>query len=503
MRPVKAFLRRRCWLLLLICGHPPTSSSTSSKSRLYRTVFADAFTTTVAALSPTPPPPPPPSPSSTLLIHHNVSSRLFHATTLPLSWHALRRRLSHTFAAIGPARRPMASIILLTSTALTYSIYTTYRCQQRQRVDPTSEWERYAQYPLARTMAMTQILLFQMIPLSLRVVAYQQFHTLKSRLGTGTTTEQKERYDAQITQWKEQMGQVFANGLLQLGPLYIKMGQILSCRQNLLPKEWYKAMERLQDQVPALTGTKAQQLAYAIWSANQSNDSDMTNITITSNHISTNKSSFDEIFTNVDWNPIAAASLGQVHVATLRATGERVALKLQRPNLRSIYDNDLRLLQKIAAVVDRFFGSSAGCVGGISQSWTSIFNDAQEILYREIDYRAEGQNAMRFAKDFGLTKGGQAAAAAVTTSRDGRLLPSAASWLRTPYVYEHLTTEQVLVMEYVPSIKISDLHKLKQANVTQADREYLADCLGRSYLRQFCSNRFCTLFSLISTVHLA
>jgi predicted unusual protein kinase regulating ubiquinone biosynthesis (AarF/ABC1/UbiB family) len=67
-----------------------------------------------------------------------------------------------------------------------------------------------------------------------------------------------------------------------------------------------------------------------------------------------------------------------------------------------------------------------------------------------------------------------------------------------------LSTEQVLVMEYVPSIKISAIDQLVQANVTLADREYLADCLGRSYLRQFCCNRFCTLLQylvLIAKMH--
>ena len=435
---------------------------------------------------------------SLLLQHHRGSDGNMETATTPqllagamtTIWHTLQQSTCRTFASIRDSH--WMSLTTTTTTALLllfslYSIYTTYRTQQRQRIDPTSEWERYAQYPLARTMAILQIVLFQMLPMSIRIIFYQQYHRRTKSSG-------KERYEAQITLWKEQMGLVFSQGLLQLGPLYIKMGQILSCRQNLLPPEWIPAMERLQDQVPALTGTKAQQLATTIWSSRYHHDDTSTN--------NTGSSLFNETFTNVDWTPIAAASLGQVHTATLRATNERVALKLQRPKLRIIYDNDLQLLQNIAALVDRFLGSSAGSVGGISQSWTSIFRDAQEILYREIDYRAEAQNAQRFARDFGLTKGGQAAATTATTatSRDGAALPSAASWLRTPYVYDDLSTEQVLVMEYVPSLKISNVHKLQQANVTRADREYLADCLGRSYLRQFCANQFCTWCSLFVCV---
>jgi predicted unusual protein kinase regulating ubiquinone biosynthesis (AarF/ABC1/UbiB family) len=236
----------------------------------------------------------------------------------------------------------------------------------------------------------------------------------------------------------------------------------------------------LQDRVPAQTGTKAQQLAYTIWPGGQR--------------------SFDNTFRDADWTPLAAASLGQVHTAVLRTTGDVVALKLQRPYLRQIYDSDFALLTRLAHLVDRFFASTAGSVGGVSQSWSTIFADAKSILYREIDYRSEAQNAMRFANDFGLTKGGRPSAIInddsdwkpTALSRDGQSLPSAASWLRTPYIYHNLTTEQVLVMEYVPTIKISSTNRLIQANTTVADREYLADCLGRSYLRQFCCNRFCT-----------
>ena len=266
-------------------------------------------------------------------------------------------------------------------------------------------------------------------------------------------------------------GRVLANQLLQLGPLYIKMGQILSCREKLLPSQWKDALERLQDQVPSQSGAKAQQLAYSVWPGGAT--------------------AFHENFADMNWTPIAAASLGQVHTAVLRESGAAVALKLQRPFLREIYDRDFALLTKIAAIVDRYFSSTAGSVGGVEQSWSEIFADAEEILYREIDYRAEASNAVRWYSAFGLTAGGRPAAQTRAQSRDGKPLPSAASWLRTPYVYEELSTEQVLVMEHVPSIKITATAKLDAANVTAADREYLADCLGRSYLRQFCCNQFC------------
>jgi len=325
--------------------------------------------------------------------------------------------------------------------------------KRRQAEDATSEWGRYARNPAARGRAIFTLVFVKLLPLLtvMRVV---------SRKGS----KQRDRL-------QQTAGNIFSDNLLKLGPLYIKLGQIMSCRDNLLPKQWEKSMERLQDQVPSQKGEKAQQLAYLAWPGG--------------------RKSFDNTFTDVDWTPLAAASLGQVHSAKLRATDASVALKLQRPFLREIYDQDFALLTRVAKIVDQYFGSSAGSVGGVQQSWSKIFEDAEEILYREIDYRDEASNAIRWCSAFGLSIGGNPASKTQAQSRDGKPLPSAAPWLRTPYVYGDLSTEKVLVMENVPSIKITATDKLDEANVTMEDREYLADCLGRSYLRQFCCNKFC------------
>lgn len=323
-----------------------------------------------------------------------------------------------------------------------------FRTSRRQAKDLTSEWGRYSRHPNLRGLATTHMLLLQVLPLAV--------------LG---------RFFPRI---QRRAGQAFANGLLKIGPLYVKMGQIISSQSQLLPAEWRPAMERLQDQVPAQAGEKARALAFSVWPGGEE--------------------AFNATFVAMDWNPIAAASLGQVHravIQTLDGQQKTVAVKLQRPYLREIYNNDFAMLKGIAKVVDRFFGSSAGSVGGVAQSWSQIFENAEEILYREIDYRDEAANCVRFANDFGLGWNGTEASAVKALARSGSPLPSAASWLRTPLVYSNMTSEQVLVMEYVPSIKITDLDALGRANVTMADREYLADCLGRAYLRQFCANGFC------------
>jgi ABC1 atypical kinase-like domain len=367
------------------------------------------------------------------------------------------------------AKRPLTSLLWTMVAALLVAAQWDVRATlRRQSVDPTSEWSRYANYPAARGQAIAHLVGVQLLPIGVQLAFWSVLASRQAR--NDPNSRYSRRYDALQTK----AGRLLADGLLRLGPLYIKIGQIVSCRRDqVLPVQWQTALERLQDQVPAQSGQQAQQLAYGTWPGGAA--------------------SFDATFDHVDWTPLAAASLGQVHRAVLTATGDAVALKLQRPMLRQIYDRDFALLTKVAVIVDKWFGSSAGSVGGVQQSWTDIFNDAKAIMMREIDYRAEALHGLRFASDFGLTKGGQALPeGAQATARNGQALPSAASWLRTPYVYANLSTEQVLVMEYVSSVKITAMAKLDEAGVTAADKEYLADCLGRSYLRQFCCNKFCT-----------
>eukprot|EP00980_Cylindrotheca_fusiformis_P011102 scaffold2553_cov138-Cylindrotheca_fusiformis.AAC.10 len=225
----------------------------------------------------------------------------------------------------------------------------------------------------------------------------------------------------------------------------------------------------LQDKVPARTGNEAMQLAYAT--------------------LEGGKAEFERIFTDFESTPLAAASLGQVHRAKLRTTGDVVAVKVQRPYLRQIYDQDLEFLSKIARTFDKIPGSRKN-VGGVSSSWTKIIEDAEKILYREIDYREEAKNGVRFSEDFGLTLGGKSAPISGIKSKDGEDLPSAADWIRAPYVFDDVSNEKLLVMEFVPSIKVTDTKKLDSAGVTAMDKIDLADALARAYLRQLCCNRF-------------
>lgn len=373
--------------------------------------------------------------------HRASSSRYHHLSASSASMVAAALRPKSLWKSIRRQSKPI--ILAGMAVLLLVGFIDARRARQRQELDATSEWSRYAQHPAARGRAVMMM--------SLRLFPYYLKYLFSSK-------EKKREISAAS-------GQVFANDLLRLGPLYIKLGQILSCRDNLLPTAWITAMERLQDRVPAQSGSQALELAHAAAGSSEQ---------------------FDQLFSDFDDVPLAAASLGQVHRAVLRETKAPVAIKLQRPNLRQIYDQDLALLLKIAAMMDKIPSSSTN-VGGVSQSWTGIFEDAKDILYREIDYRDEADNALRFNCDFGLGLNGTSAAeGGLATSLDGETLPSASSWLRAPHVYRDISTEQLLVMEYVPSLKITKATE----ECTVEQREWLADSLARTYLRCFCTNRF-------------
>ena len=361
--------------------------------------------------------------------------------SLPLSGRPLSTRTVINFAKI------------FCGFSLISAIVSNVKARRRQLEDATSEWQRYAQRPGSRGRAIMMLMIKQCCFIAAARIA--------SILG--------KKSNQGAVSIRQHAGRKFSTGILKLGPLYIKLGQIVSCRPGLLGEEWVDGLSDLQDKVPARTGQNAMDLVYSA--------------------LDGGKEEFDRLFLDFDSTPLAAASLGQVHRAKLRQNGDEVALKVQRPHLRQIYDQDFALLTTIAKWMDRLSKSGTN-VGGVESSWTRIFADAESILYREIDYRDEAENAVRFANDFGLDIGGFSSSTTTASARNNETLPDAAEWLRTPYIYTELSNERLLVQEYVPSFKITDTAKLDAANISQEDRIKLADDLARAYLRQFCSNLF-------------
>lgn len=196
--------------------------------------------------------------------------------------------------------------------------------------------------------------------------------------------------------------------VLQLGPTFIKLGQLSSTRSDLFPREFVDELAKLQDKVPAFSPKKARGFIESELGA-----------------------PINILFKEFEDQPIAAASLGQVHRAILH-NGEHVVVKVQRPGLKKLFDIDLRNLKLIAEYFQR-----SETMGGPTRDWIGIYEECATILYQEIDYINEGKNADRFRRDFRNIK-----------------------WVRVPLVYWDYTATKALTLEYVPGIKINRVDML-------------------------------------------
>lgn len=274
---------------------------------------------------------------------------------------------------------------------------------RRKSEASTRDWEYFAERPMRRGVSLTRALCGVIV-------------------GRARAEWVEPRSQEKAESIRAYAATKLTDRIIGLGPTYVKLGQIASCRRELEGTAWAKALARLQDDVPPFDTRVAQ--------------------AVVEEEMGGEFLEFGE--------PIAAASLGQVHRATLK-DGRQVAVKVQRPGLRQIYDRDARTLRKVAKICDRFVESAS-----------EICDDSVEILYREIDYLKEAENARRFAED---------------------LKPY--PWVKTPEVYN--ATEKVLVMEYVPGISLKNLGALEAQGF---DKRGLAEKLARIYLLQFCKFGF-------------
>jgi predicted unusual protein kinase regulating ubiquinone biosynthesis (AarF/ABC1/UbiB family) len=233
---------------------------------------------------------------------------------------------------------------------------------------------------------------------------------------------------------KKRRAQWLVNTLLDLGPTFIKIGQALSTRADLLPLEYVQALGQLQDRVPEFSTKEAIALI----------ESELGK-------------SIHAVYRDFDPFPLAAASLGQVHKARLH-TGEDVVIKVQRPGLEKLFNLDFKILFRLVRFCQRYL------------AWTkkynleAIYDEFFSILYQEIDYIQEGKNADRFRKNF-----------------------SNHSSIIIPKIYWQYTTTKVLTMEYMPGIKIDDLQTLRTCGLDLRKIAQLGIC---AYLKQLLEDGF-------------
>src|SRR5210317_577014 len=216
---------------------------------------------------------------------------------------------------------------------------------------------------------------------------------------------------------KAELGKWTKGELLELGPTFVKLGQIASTRGDLYPPEFTRELESLQDNVPAF-------------------DYNLV------------KDKLDmDIFKSFEETPFKSASIGQVHKAVLK-NGKHVVVKLKRPGIYDTMKSDTNTVRKIL----KFF-QSIGIDTGNSSDF--VLNDSIEYLLGEADYKQEVENAIMFRKAL----------------RD-------VDWIKIPRVYKKYCTDEMIVMEYVPTEKITEIQNKK------VNKKKVCEALVNSYVIQ-------------------
>ncbi len=231
----------------------------------------------------------------------------------------------------------------------------------------------------------------------------RQFDIYTAAIGLGLALVKDSILPTTNERYHRRRAQKLVNTAIGLGPTFIKIGQSLSTRVDFFSPIYTEALSQLQDRVPAFGADEAIEIIETELGA-----------------------TLDILFAQFDPIPLAAASLGQVHKAKLR-TGENVVIKVQRPGLRRLFELDFLVIEKLLWWVDRLVPKKR------SLELRAIYQEFFTLLFKEIDYTKEGQNADRFRSNF----------------KDRQLVVA-------PEIYWKYTTSKILTMSYLPGIKIDD-----------------------------------------------
>ncbi len=199
--------------------------------------------------------------------------------------------------------------------------------------------------------------------------------------------------------------------LVELGPAFVKAGQALSTRPDIIPVVLLEELSQLQDQLPGFSGDKAMELIEKDLDKN-----------------------INDIFLKIDKDPISAASLGQVHKAILK-DGEVVAVKVQRPGLREQITLDLYIVRNIAIWLKNN-------IGLIRSDLVALIDELGKRVFEEMDYINEAENAEKF-----------------------RNMHQKNIKIAVPKIYNELTSRRVLTMEWIEGTKLTNLDDVKKLGI--------------------------------------
>ena len=241
-----------------------------------------------------------------------------------------------------------------------------------------------------------------------------------------TKSNEKSRVQIKRARW-------FTNQLIKLGSAFIKIGQLLSARPDLIPNTWIQELSKLQDQVPNFSFAQVEETIR--------------------NELGSKFNEIDQIICD----PVGSASLAQVHRATLK-DGKKVVFKVQRPNLKELFIIDLGIMQQIAGLLQKNKNWSRG------RNWVEIAKECRKVLMKELDFNCEAQYAARFRQQFLDDEN-----------------------VEVPEVIWDMSSEKVLCLSYLEGTKISDLEKLQSQEI---DLPKIAEIGAISYLKQLVNYGF-------------
>lgn len=218
-------------------------------------------------------------------------------------------------------------------------------------------------------------------------------------------------------------GKKLYQALVDLGPFFIKLGQTLSVRPDILPVEYTRELEKLQDEVPPAPFEQVLRI------------------------VEEELGPSTGVFESIDQRPLASASLGQVHLAVYK--GERVAVKVNRPGIQDVVEQDIVVLKAVLKILGVFLDKN------ISMSIESVIKEHSKKVFEEMDYNKELSNMEVIAEEIkGLG-------------------------VVTPKVYREVSRKRVLVMSYEEGVKISQVESISAMGV---DTKRLARRVARVFL---------------------
>jgi len=285
---------------------------------------------------------------------------------------------------------------------------------------------RMAKGRMQTAMRLTRAAVYGEKLYGIRLWFFDKFMRSLRRFFLGSDTNKEQNQEKQAEWLKDK--------LIELGPTFIKIGQSMGTRADLLPLPFVKALGELQDNVPPFP-----------------NDIAFARI----EHELGRK--IHDVYKEFELEPVAAASLGQVYRALLH-TGEEVAVKVQRPNLEMTIKGDLAILKKVANFAERFPQLNENA------DWSGMLREFSDTITEEMDYIAEGQNAERFRENF-------------------------KNWdnIHVPKIHWEASTNKVLTMEFINGTKVTDLDEQASRGIDPAKVNRL---LIKTYLKQLLEDGF-------------